>query len=261
MPHDVYDARFFSEVDRGSRQAAGILAPALLELVPARSVVDVGCGHGVWLEILKGQGVERVHGVDGTYVDPTRLRIAPEEFTAADLERPVPIEGRFDLAISLETAEHLSPSRSESFVADLCRLAPIVYFSAAIPHQGGTNHVNERPQSEWAKAFAVHGYRPADALRWRFWNDLEAGVVYAQNALLYVSEDAAAGSALRAAVETTDFRTLDVVHPQVLATHDSLSDPAQAAIKNVIRAIPFALRRSLARKRESAPEARKGPGA
>ena len=59
-----------------------------------------------------------------------------------------------------------------------------------MPHQGGTNHVNEQPQSYWAAKFAAHGYRPADALRRRFWSDLEAGVVYSQNALLYVSEPA-----------------------------------------------------------------------
>lgn len=242
-----YDAAFFEAVDAGSRNAAERLAPALLELVPARSVIDVGGGRGVWLSVLKELGVERVLGVDGAYVDRSRLAIAPEEFIASDLEQPVPVQERFDLAISLETAEHLTKGRAESFVADLCRLAPVVFFSAAIPYQGGTHHINERLQSYWAGLFRQHGYRPADALRKRFWTDLDAGVVYSQNALIYVSEEAMASPALRAAVEATNEEMLDVVHPHVFMTHDPLSNGDQVEFVRYVRAAPFVVRRSLAR--------------
>jgi hypothetical protein len=52
--------------------------------------------------------------------------------------------------VSLEVAEHLQPKRSASFVADLVALAPAVLFSAAIPGQPGTDHINPRWQDEWA---------------------------------------------------------------------------------------------------------------
>lgn len=242
-----YDAAFFEAVDAGSRNAAEILAPALLELVPARSVVDVGGGRGIWLSVLKELGVEKVLCVDGEYVDRSRLAVCPEEFIAADLEKPVPVQARFDLAISLETAEHLTPGRAESFVGDLCRLAPVVFFSAAIPYQGGTHHINERLQSYWAGLFRQYGYRPADTLRKRFWDNLDAGVVYSQNALIYVSEEAMVSPALRAAVEATEERMLDVVHPHTFMTHDSLSNGDQVAFVRYVRAAPFVIRRSLAR--------------
>ena len=242
-----YDAAFFEAVDAGSRKAAERLAPALLELVPTRSVVDVGGGRGIWLSVLKELGVETVLGVDGAYVDRSRLAISTDEFVAADLEQPVPVRDRFDLAISLETAEHLTPGRAESFVADLCRLAPVVFFSAAIPYQGGTHHINERPQSYWAALFRAQGYRPADALRKRFWNDLDAGVVYSQNALIYVGPEAMASPSLRAAVEATDERMLDVVHPHVLWSHDSLAHGDKVDFGRFVRAAPFVVRRSLAR--------------
>lgn len=54
---------------------------------------------------------------------------------------------RFDLAMTIEVAEHLTPVRADSFVEDLTRLSDVVLFSAAIPAQGGINHVNEQWQS------------------------------------------------------------------------------------------------------------------
>lgn len=61
-----------------------------------------------------------------------------------DLTQPLSLGRKFDLCVSMEVAEHLPPSRADSFVADLVGLAPVVLFSAAVPEQGGTNHLNEQ---------------------------------------------------------------------------------------------------------------------
>ena len=53
------------------------------------------------------------------------------------------MDRKFDLVVSLEVAEHLPSECAETFVDSLTGLGPIVLFSAAIPHQGGTNHANE----------------------------------------------------------------------------------------------------------------------
>lgn len=50
----------------------------------------------------------------------------------------------FDLAVTVEVAEHLPSSRAQSFVADLVHLASAIAFSAAIPGLGGTKHINEQ---------------------------------------------------------------------------------------------------------------------
>ena len=85
--------------------------------------------------------------------------------TASSMSRPCAAAsatrrtGRFDLAISLEVAEHLAPQRSESLVRDLCALADVVLFAAAVPFQGGAGHVNERWQSWWAQRFTATATR------------------------------------------------------------------------------------------------------
>ena len=53
----------------------------------------------------------------------------------------------YDLAISLEVAEHLSSESANMFIACLTNMSDIVLFSAAIPGQGGENRINE----QWPK--------------------------------------------------------------------------------------------------------------
>jgi hypothetical protein len=128
-------------------------------------------------------------GVDGDYVDERALEIPRGRFLAHDLGRPLELARRFDLVVSLEVAEHLPPEPAESFVASLTTLGPIVLFSAAIPGQGSTSHLNEQWLSYWAQLFATRGYVHVDCLRRRLWHDESGAPWYAQNALLYVTPD------------------------------------------------------------------------
>ena len=243
-----YDQTFFDAFDRDSRKAARRIGPVLLDLAPVGSAIDVGGGRGIWLSVLKDLGVSEVLAVDGEYVDVERLAVRREEFLAADLEKPFHLDRTAELAISLETAEHLSLARADSFVADLCRLAPVVLFSAAVPRQGGTNHINEQWQSVWAARFARLGYRPSDAIRQRLWDDQDAGAVYLQNALIYANDEGMTKyPALRESIERTNPKTLDIVHPLVLGNCEGLSDPQRSDFAGLVRLLPFALRKSVRR--------------
>jgi hypothetical protein len=111
--------------------------------------------------------------------------------------------------LSLEVAEHLPPERAQSFVADLVALAPAVLFGAAIPGQGGVNHLNEQWQSYWAAHFASHGYASFDVVRPAIWNDAAIPAWYRQNAVLYLDAPSAAALALT----PTPAHLLDCVHP------------------------------------------------
>jgi hypothetical protein len=87
--------------------------------------------------------------------------------------------------LSLEVAEHLPPSAGPSFVATLCGLGDVVLFSAAIPHQGGTNHINEAWPGYWNGLFREQGFECFDVVRSAFWMRLEVEWWYAQNALIF----------------------------------------------------------------------------
>jgi hypothetical protein len=87
----------------------------------------------------KEMNVGHVCGIDGAYVNSERLLVPRESFVFRDLNQPFDISGRYDLAMSLEVAEHLSATAGERLVHALSQAAPLVLFSAAVPGQGGSH--------------------------------------------------------------------------------------------------------------------------
>lgn len=190
-----YTNEFYAEQQAGSLRSARAVVPLVLDAVRPRSVVDVGCGVGTWLAAFLEAGVEDVLGMDGSYVDTERLLIPRERFTAVDLGAPPAPEREFDLVVSMEVAEHLLPGQAAGFVRYLAALGPVVLFSAAVPFQGGTHHVNEQWPGYWADHFREHGYLACDYLRPRIWDDGAVEWWYRQNALLFVRESRLAADA------------------------------------------------------------------
>lgn len=211
----AYESYFYSNRYERTAQAAGrILDLVLPRLPPVRSALDVGCGVGAWLAVLREKGVAEVAGIDGSWVDEKLLKIPADKFRRADLSAPLKLERRFDLAISLEVAEHLPPERAEGFVGELTGAADFVLFSAAIPFQGGYGHVNEQWQSYWAERFARRGFAVRDWIRPRLWADAAIPVWYRENLLLFVAERRL-GELAPAPVGAADApMPLDVVHPE-----------------------------------------------
>lgn len=177
-----YDSRFFNSIRQGSRDSAAALAPIVADTFEPDAVVDVGCGEGWWGAAFADLGANAV-GLDGGEIPDAQIAVEP-----CDLAREVPAIGRFDLAVCLEVAEHLPPARAEGFVAELCRLAPVVAFSAAVPGQGGTGHLNEQWPGYWADLFAQNGYQGTGALRWSVWDDERIKWWYRQNLLVFARD-------------------------------------------------------------------------
>jgi SAM-dependent methyltransferase len=182
-----YDSAFFDYVNAGAARSAARVLPCLLNELQIRSVLDVGCGQGAWLNVWLRLGVTDVVGIDGAYVDRSKLAIPVTAFRAMDLTAHFCLGQRFDLVQSLEVAEHLPESSAASFVGSLVQHGDIVLFSAAPPGQGGDNHVNERDYEYWRHLFAARDYVPVDYVRPLVREDLTVEPWYRFNTLLYVS--------------------------------------------------------------------------
>jgi hypothetical protein len=178
-------------------------------------------------------GVSKLTGIEGEWAAEWFGRERPGaehfELVLANLEDELPSIGGFDVALCLEVVEHLSPERGESFVADLCRLAPHVLLGAALPGQKGPNHLNTQWPSYWAQHFATHGFRPLDVVRPRVWGDDDIRDVYRQNPILFVRADRYEAAAARAAALPPPPATaLDLVHP---FTYEQQSKKLRAALR------------------------------
>jgi SAM-dependent methyltransferase len=239
----LYTTAYFGRLAEGARSSARAIVPIVVELVEPRSVVDVGCGTGVWLSVLRESGIADVVGVDGSYVDPAQLLIPTERFVAHDLTKPLRLDRTFDLALSLEVGEHLPPASAPTLVETLVGLAPVVLFSAAIPGQGGTHHVNERWPDYWASLFAEHGFSPVDAIRRRIWTNADVQPWYAQNTLLFLSQDVLTQHSRLKDEADHDGRILTLVHPRIFAMYRPKSSLQTA--RELVRQLPSAARRSI----------------
>src|SRR2546423_289747 len=108
-----YDDRFFDYIERGARRSARHVIPFLCKQLHVSSVVDIGCGRGVWVDEWCRNGIGEALGVDAEYIDTHRLAIPKERFAAFDLSKPIHLGRRFDLVQSLEVAEHLPASKAD----------------------------------------------------------------------------------------------------------------------------------------------------
>jgi len=185
-----YNKNFFDEIEEDSLQAANTIVPHIIDLARPSSVIDVGCGRGAWLSVFRRLGVPAILGVDGNYIDKTKLLIPRQCFLAMDLSQPFDLSGRHDLALCLEVAEHLPPRMAYPLVKALTRVAPIILFSAAIPGQGGTGHLNEQWPCYWRRLFAKEGFEALDPLRKHIWQNDSVAWWYRQNILVYANAEA-----------------------------------------------------------------------
>lgn len=167
-----------------NQMSPDIVVPLILDKIKARSVLDVGCGLGNWLKAFEANGIEDYFGIDGDYLEMSRVKIPSGKFKAVDLRNSWCLNRKFDLIISLEVAEHLPEESADSFVEAMISHGECIVFSAAIPGQGGQNHFNEQWPFYWQKKFERHGYYFHDIFRPLIWNNEKVDWWYKQNIFL-----------------------------------------------------------------------------
>ena len=207
-----FPADKYLETREAVQRSAAVVVPLVYDLVRPKTVVDVGCGEGDWLREFARFGCAGV-GYDGSLTDSQAGLVT---YLGGDLiprlaDRMI---GHADLAICVEVAEHLPESSADDLVATLVEAAPVILWSAAIPHQGGYMHINEQWPSYWAARFAEYGYAANQELRWQLWTDQRITPWYRMNLLLWADLATLADLGLRAE------EPIPVVHPEMMGWMD-----------------------------------------
>lgn len=209
-----YSKNFYQRDYQRTSRSARVVVPILIDAFEGglQSVIDIGCGRGVWLDEFKKLGIGAVKGRDGPWVQSANPLIEGGEFQATDLSLPYAEPDKYDLAMTLEVAEHIDEVNADTFVDSLAKLSDTIMFSAAIEGQGGQHHVNERPLAYWIEKFATRGFKPFDPIRPRVWQNAEVCWWYRQNIVIFCRE----GSQMEARwqeLHSTAPHIFDLAHP------------------------------------------------
>lgn len=148
--HTPYTEAYYETItDEATRSRDEVFR--ILGLDGNTKTIDFGCGLGQW-----GVGLNKYTGIDYR-VPLNELLIPVENYIELDLRKP--FTGlKADVVICVEVAEHLEEEYADVLVDNLCAAGDTIIFSAAIPFQGGNNHLTERFQTWWAEKFYARGY-------------------------------------------------------------------------------------------------------
>jgi len=183
------------------------IIPFIIKLFHPKSVIDIGCGLGTFLQAFKKLGIDDIVGIEGAWLDRSKTVIPAENIIIADLENEIHLNRKFDLAICLEVGEHLSLNAAEALIRSLTAHSDIILFSAAIPHQGGQNHINEQWIDFWQSKFKKCNFELFDLLRSTFWNNKNIFWWYRQNMLVAINNSYS--------VNFPKKEILNLIHPEL----------------------------------------------
>ncbi len=246
----LYNGKFYETRHQDTLPSAEIILSIIQEVIPnVRSAVDLGCGVGTWLSVLRARGVNDICGVDGLWVNRAYLKIPQDCFVQHDLTKSLYLRRTFDLALCLEVAEHLPHECARELVLSLTRLSNFVLFSAAFPYSGGIGHVNEQWGHYWIQLFRERHYTPLDCIRRYTWDNPRVKGWYSSNALLFVQDGQLPN--LSIAARLRDFTPPEVyLYPFARAIKPGIKQ----SVKLILKAIQH--RRERSHSHDSLPEGR-----
>ena len=190
---NIYDEQFWGP-KRGNYnyRSAKIILPMIFKYYKPNSMIDIGCGLGTWLSAALELGVENLQGIDCNEISEDFLLVPRKYISIDDLETHENKENKkYDIAVSVEVAEHLNNSASEHFIKMLISYSKVIIFSAGIPYQDGEHHINCQHPQFWYAIFNKYEYVCFDFRDklMNLWEEINP--CYSQNLLLYVHKDLA----------------------------------------------------------------------
>jgi len=128
-----------------------------------KKMLDVGCGTGAMVRMARKMGTE-AYGVDmhkHLNVDWIYAHDLRKPFSLAEKNKP----SQVPVVISIEVGEHIPKAKHDVFcdtISNHTMKDGIIVFTAAVPGQGGEEHVGVEQPTYWRTKFHNRGltYRP-----------------------------------------------------------------------------------------------------
>jgi SAM-dependent methyltransferase len=168
------------------------LGRALADVLDFETHLDVGCGQGLLISALSTSHGKDCRGVEGSAAAVEFADACVREKISIATVEELRVGQQYDLVSCVEVLEHIAAADADAALRFLTHSArKWLYFSAAIPGQGGTGHINCQPSIHWILSMRRHGFALAldecEALRERIVG-MEPCVWLPQNALIFCRE-------------------------------------------------------------------------
>lgn len=167
-PSDLFDSYYFAhgcgEPYERNEIWLGLFQKFALHIsrdIQPETVLDAGCAMGFLVECLRDQGIE-AYGVDVSEyaVQNVHASVKPYCWVASITDA---FPQKYDLIVSIEVLEHLSPDDARAAIENICDHTDDVLFSSTPYDYEEATHFNVLPPERWAEMFALQGfYRDVD---------------------------------------------------------------------------------------------------
>ena len=152
----IYDQHFFEDANQLKIKTAEQVASVVNTFFDFRTVFDIGCGMGLYINELFKTG-KVVMGCDYS-ADAIKMSCKDFLIFQADISKPIILNQRFDLVMCFEVAEHIHQIYSKQLVSNCTEYSDRVIFTAVPIGQGGVGHINEQPYEFWINLFEQRSF-------------------------------------------------------------------------------------------------------
>jgi len=154
----MYDKDFFLSNQEEGLKIYEWFVPLLHNIFKFQSIVDFGCATGSSLFYALKQGVSDVLGIEGSPEAFSNLLIDKKYIIQHDLREPLKVDRKYDIALSIEVAEHINKKYTDIYLESMCNSSDLIIFTGATPNQGGKCHINEQSHEWWIQKFREHSF-------------------------------------------------------------------------------------------------------
>lgn len=158
---EPYTVDYYEAINREETNQAKVLGEGIKNLYNPKSIIDLGCGTGLYLYSFLD--IDHL-GVDISWEgreDRVRV-ISKENFRIGDITRiDFLLPKKYDVALCLEVLEHIGMEHMEQTIKNITASSDIIITSMAQVGQAGLNHITLQPYSYWEDLFKRNGFERA----------------------------------------------------------------------------------------------------
>lgn len=158
---EPYTISYYHAINEEETEQAKALSEGVKKLYNPKSIVDLGCGTGLYL--YPYMHIDRLGidiSIEGKNIDVCMI---PESMFVVDdiTKKDFLLPKKYDVAYCLEVLEHIGMEHMEQTIKNITSASDTIITSFAQVGQAGLNHITLQPYSYWEKLFNTNGFERA----------------------------------------------------------------------------------------------------